>query len=153
MPMNAVSTHAKALCLMKYAVKTIHEISESNYQGTPFECLFGTGQGSGASSTVWLTLVVILLNTIERLTPECMHFQSPSGHITHSCLANDFVDDTSLGFTDYGETTYPAFALPYGAISLAYVAASLVLSSATFSSKKRRLAYNSRVTTRLVSYR
>jgi hypothetical protein len=107
MPANAVSTHAEALRLMKYAVKTIHGISEINYQGTPFECLFGTGQGSGASPAVWLTLVVILLNTIERLTPQRMHFQSPSGHLTHSRLADAFVDDTSICFTDYGDMTYP----------------------------------------------
>jgi hypothetical protein len=107
MPTNAVSTHAKALRLMKYSVKTIHGISDKNYHGTPFECLFGTGQGSGASPAVWLTLVVILMNTIDRLTPEQMHSQSPSGHLTHSRLADAFVDDTSLGFTDYGKRTSP----------------------------------------------
>jgi hypothetical protein len=57
MPINVVSTHAEALRLMKCAVKTIHVISEQNYQGTPFECLFGTGQGSGALPSIWLTLV------------------------------------------------------------------------------------------------
>jgi hypothetical protein len=61
---NAVSTHAEALRLMKYSVKTIHGKSDKNYHGTPFECLFGTGQGSGASLAVWLTLVVILMNTV-----------------------------------------------------------------------------------------
>jgi hypothetical protein len=59
---------------MKYAVKTIHGILEKNYQGTLFECLFGTGQGSGASPLVWLTLVVILMNTIDKLTPNACIF-------------------------------------------------------------------------------
>ena len=108
MPTNVVSTHAEALRLMKYAVKTIHGISEQNYQGTPFECLFGTGQGSGASPSVWLTLVVILMNTIDKLTPECMYFQSPNGKIKHSRRSDAFVDDTSLGFSDYGKMTYNA---------------------------------------------
>jgi hypothetical protein len=106
MPTNVVSTHAEALQLMKYAIKTIHGVSEKNYHGTPFECLFGTGQGSGASPSVWLSLVVILMNTIDKLTPECMHFQSTTGKIKHSRRADAFVDDTSLGFSDYGKMTY-----------------------------------------------
>jgi hypothetical protein len=108
MPTNVISTHAEALQLMKYAIKTIHGISEKNYQGTPFECLFGTGQGSGASPSVWLSLVVILMNTIDKLTPECMYFQSTDGKIKHSRRADAFVDDTSLGFSDYGKMTYRA---------------------------------------------
>jgi len=44
MPRNAVQTHAEALCLMRYYVKTVHGISEECYQGTVFKPLFGTGQ-------------------------------------------------------------------------------------------------------------
>jgi hypothetical protein len=50
MPTHAVRTRAEALEFMKYTVKTLYGISEANYQGTPFEPLFVTGQGSGASS-------------------------------------------------------------------------------------------------------
>ena len=44
---------------MKY--KTMYGISETNYVlGIPFEPLFGTGEGSGASpAVVWLMLIVI----------------------------------------------------------------------------------------------
>ena len=105
-PENAVSTHAEALRLMKYAIKTVHGVTEKTYHGTPFEVLFGTGQGSGASPAVWLTLVVILMNTVDRLTPECMYFASPNGSIKHSRRADAFVDDTALGFSDYGTMTY-----------------------------------------------
>ena len=108
MPENAVRTHAAALLMMKYVVKTIHGISEENYQGTVFEPLFGTGQGSGASPSVWLTLVVIMMNTIDRVIPERMSFTSPDGSILHKRLAEAFVDDTALGFTDYGKLTYVA---------------------------------------------
>jgi hypothetical protein len=65
MPKNAIRTHADTLKFMKYAVKTMYGISETNYHGTPFEPLFGTGQGSGASPVVWLTLIVILMNTMD----------------------------------------------------------------------------------------
>jgi hypothetical protein len=64
---NAVRTHTACLQFMKYMVKTMRGISEDNYSGTPFSPLFGTGQGSGSSPAVWLTLVVILMNTLEKL--------------------------------------------------------------------------------------
>ncbi|KAI2511593.1 hypothetical protein MHU86_2847 [Fragilaria crotonensis] len=105
MPETAVQTHADSLKLMKYTVKTVHGISESNYHGSTFEPLFGTGQGSGASPSVWLTLVVVLMNTLDRLIPERMSFQSPDSSQRHARLIDAFVDDTSLGFTDPGLIT------------------------------------------------
>ena len=105
MPDHAVRTHADSLKLMKYTVKTVHGISEDNYQGTPFSPLFGTGQGSGASPAVWLTLIVTLMNTLDRLIPERMEFTSPDTSMHHSRLIDAFVDDTSLGFTDAGYLT------------------------------------------------
>lgn len=49
---------------------------------------------------MWLSLVVILLNTLDRLVPQRTSFTSVDGHITNSRLVDAFVDDTSLGFTD-----------------------------------------------------
>jgi hypothetical protein len=74
MPDNAIRVHAEALQFMQYTVKTVYGILENNYHGTAFEPLFGTGQGSGASPSVWLTLVVILLHTLDRLVPDRMNF-------------------------------------------------------------------------------
>ena len=42
--------HTDALKFMRYSVKTVYGVSVDTYQGTMFEPLFGTGQGSGASS-------------------------------------------------------------------------------------------------------
>lgn len=100
MPEHSIQTHADVLRLMKYTVKTVHGVSDQNYSGTVFEPLFGTGQGSGASPAAWLSLVVIMLNTFERLIPERMHFVSPDGTITNSRVIDAFVDDTAIGFTD-----------------------------------------------------
>jgi hypothetical protein len=99
MPKNAIRLHSEALQFMKYTIKTVYGISETNYTSTPFEPLFGSGQGSGASPAVWLTLVVLLLHTLDRLVPDRMHFESISGTRTHSRTADAFVDDTSVGFT------------------------------------------------------
>ena len=83
MPLNAIRSHAKALELMQYTVKTVHGVSRDSYKGTPFEPLFGTGQGSGALPAVWLSLVVILLNTLERVEPARISFKSPDGTLDH----------------------------------------------------------------------
>jgi hypothetical protein len=109
MPTNTVSTHALALQHMKYNVKTIHGLSDDNYHGTPASPLFGTGQGSGASPAVWLSIVVILMNTLDRVTKPRMTFQSPDSSSKHTQHVNAFVDDTSLGFTDAGEHTLDSF--------------------------------------------
>ena len=74
MPVNAICLHADALQFMRYTVKTVYGVSESNYHGTPFAPLFGTGQGSGASPAVWLSLVVLLLHTFDRIVPHRMNF-------------------------------------------------------------------------------
>ena len=108
MPVNAVRSHAQSLELMRYMVKTVYGVSETSYTGTPFAPLFGTGQGSGASPAVWLTLVVVLLNTLERVTPLRMGFRSADGVNIHSRLVDAFVDDTALGFTDDGSMSFDA---------------------------------------------
>jgi hypothetical protein len=102
MPANAIRTHADAL--VKYKVKTIHGVSSDDYHGTAFAPLFGTGQGSVASPAVWLTLVVILLQTLDRLIPDRMTFQPIIGSYTHSRLTYAFVDDTSMCFTSNSDT-------------------------------------------------
>ena len=100
MPEDAIQLHAEALQFMRYTVKTVYGISEANYSGTIFEPLFGTGQGSGASPAVWLSIVVLLLHTLERIIPDRMQFSSPSGR-SHSRLSDAFVDDTFVGFTSH----------------------------------------------------
>ena len=105
MPINAIRTHADALFFLKYTVKTMYGISEKNYHGTVFEPLFGTGQGSGASPSVWLSLVVILLQTLDRLIPDRVNFTCSSGAVKHKRLADAFVDDTALCFTSSSDAT------------------------------------------------
>lgn len=103
---NAIQAHSEALEFMKYTVKMVYGVSEDNYHGTPFEPLFGTGQGSGASPAIWLTLVVILLNTLDRLVPDRINFLPLVRGKKHQRLVDTFVDDTSLGFTSDGHQAY-----------------------------------------------
>jgi hypothetical protein len=85
-------------------VKTVYGISEDNYHGTALSPLFGTGQGSGASPAVWLSLVVILLQTLDRLIPDRTNFSSLSGDISHTRLSDAFVDNTFLSFTSSSDS-------------------------------------------------
>ena len=80
MPANAINVHANTLLNMKYQVKMAHGISNDSYSGTTGEPLFGTGQGSGASLAVWLTLVVVLMNTLDCITKERTQAVPISGH-------------------------------------------------------------------------
>ena len=99
MPVNAVKLHANTLNQMQYRVKTTFGESDDVYQGSAKSPLFGTGQGSGASPAVWLTLVVVLMNTLERIVPHRLQFTSPDDSYQHSRLIDAFVDDTSIAFT------------------------------------------------------
>ena len=89
---------------MKYAIKHAYGVSEDEYQGTIFEPLFGTGQGSGSSPAIWLGLVVILLNAIDRMSAEekitGFEFGDPWNEIAAAWHVGAFVDDTNQGVTD-----------------------------------------------------
>jgi hypothetical protein len=100
MPDNAVRLHADTLAAMNYKVKTAFGTSDKHYTSQQDEPLFGTGQGSGASPAVWLTLVVVLMNTLDKITQERIRFCSPDAPDHHQRLTDAFVDDTSLAITD-----------------------------------------------------
>jgi hypothetical protein len=102
----SVKIHAETLRQMSYAVKTQYGVSQSSYCSTDSEPLFGTGQGSGASPAAWLTLVVIMMNTMDRLVSERVTFRSPDTSMCHERLIDAFVDDTSISFTDSGDKSY-----------------------------------------------
>jgi hypothetical protein len=99
MPANAIRSHAETLQFMKYSVKTYYGVTQDSYTGTPFEPLFGTGQGSGASPAAWLSLVVVIMNTIDTVIADRMQFTSIDGNLEHSRLMDAYVDDTAIGMT------------------------------------------------------
>ncbi|KAI2491350.1 hypothetical protein MHU86_23204 [Fragilaria crotonensis] len=59
-----------------------------------------------APPAVWLTLVVLLLHTFDRLIPHRMNFVPVSGARRHSRSSDAFVDDTSVGFTSSDDTSF-----------------------------------------------
>ena len=104
MPSSAIRTQAESLRLMRYAIKHAYGVSEDEYQGTIFEPLFGTGQGSGSSPAIWLGLVVILLNAFDCMAAEekitGFEFEDPWNEIAAAWHVGAFVDDTNQGVSD-----------------------------------------------------
>ena len=86
----------------------IYGTAATEYTSTDDEPLFGTGQGSGASPAIWLGLVVILLNSLDRMSAEdnipSLSFADPWEEIRASWRVDAFVDDTNQGVLDASGT-------------------------------------------------
>jgi hypothetical protein len=100
MPRPAAGMHSSVLLHMKYFIKMAHGISDSFYCVLQDYLLYGTGQGSGASPSVWLSLVVILLTALTVLAPLAMSLVDPWEDIHEEHNTDSFVDDTSNGCND-----------------------------------------------------
>jgi hypothetical protein len=100
MPCPAAQMHSSIVLHMKYFIKMAHGISDSFYCVLQDYLPYGTGQGSGASPSVWLSLVVILLTALAVLAPLAMSFVDPWEDIHEERNADSFVDDTSNGCND-----------------------------------------------------
>ncbi len=64
MPASAIATHSGVLKAMQYKIKTSFGVSDFFIQSMSGAFLFGTGQGSGASPAVWLSISIILLSAL-----------------------------------------------------------------------------------------
>lgn len=106
MQKEAITLHATTLQNMRYKVKTAYGISEKAYTGSCDHPLFGTGQGSGASPAAWLTLVVVLMYALERVTMERVRFHSPNTDKVHERILDAYVDDTAISFTSSSDSSF-----------------------------------------------
>lgn len=110
---ESTGTHAIIL------VKTIYGVSADSYSGTALEPLCGTDQGSTrASPVVWLSLVFILLNTLEPVVPKRISFKSADGTIQHHRLVDAFVDNAAIGLMDTGELSWPELVAAFSGITM-----------------------------------
>ena len=104
MPVNAIRCQAATLQHMKYAVKHVYGVSQQQNTGSKSEPLFGTGQGSGASPAIWLSLVVVLLNALDQMSKEDeipgLDFCDPWNELSESWRVGAFVNDTNQGTMD-----------------------------------------------------
>jgi hypothetical protein len=100
MPRPVARMHSSALLHMKYFVKTAHGISKEFYWVRQWYLLYGTGQGSGASGAVWLSIMVCLLTALTVMALIAMTFTDPWGDVFEERNADSFVNDMSLGCND-----------------------------------------------------
>ena len=100
MPSTAIATHAGVLANMRYSIKSLFGESEDYIQSAPGAILYGTGQGSGASPAIWLTLSTVLLDTLWDLVPRSMTYLSPDMTLKVERYSDAFVDNTQNGLTD-----------------------------------------------------
>ena len=111
MPYSAIRCQTDALLFMRYAVKHVYGISDTEYHSTPLEPLFGTGQGSGASPAIWLSLVTVLLNAFDTLASEYniqgLEFTDPWKEISAKWHIGAFVDDTNQATLDLTHSMTP----------------------------------------------
>lgn len=96
---------SRATChmqVMQYFIKTMHGISEAYYQSSQSYHLFSTGQGSGGSPSIWLSIVVVLLSALTAMAPAAMTFikANPWCDILSEWNADSYVDDTFTGVND-----------------------------------------------------
>jgi len=100
LPKSGAKMHAGTLKRMKYYVKTKHGISEAFYKATSRYRLFGTGQGSGASPAVWLTISIVLLSALTALVSVSKKFMDPWHDIFDERNADAYVDNWVNGASD-----------------------------------------------------
>jgi hypothetical protein len=88
------------LAKVKYHLKTQLGVTDNFYHHCTISPIYGTGQGSGNSPTVWLVVNSILF----RCYSEKAHgarFESPDGTITIDLFRIGFVDDTCSYVNDF----------------------------------------------------
>ena len=76
-----------------YHLKTSLGITEDNYKHCDIHPIYGTGQGSGNSPTVWLVISSVLFNCYETKAHGAL-FESPDRSVSLMIYRVGFVDDT-----------------------------------------------------------
>jgi hypothetical protein len=83
----------KTLSEVRYHLKTQLGVTDEFYQHSAASPIYGTGQGSGNSPTVWLVISSILFRCYSA-TAHGARFESPDGSIGIDLYRVGFVDDT-----------------------------------------------------------
>jgi exonuclease III len=91
---SVVYVHGKTLQEAKYHLKTQLGVSESFYEHSTLFPVYGTGQGSGSSPTIWLVISSTLFDIYESCTPGA-EYSSPDGSVQIRIFMLGFVDDCS----------------------------------------------------------
>ena len=71
-------------------------VSENFFQGTMNKPLDGTGQGSGASTTIWLAVSLIIIDALKEKNTG-LQFKDPQQKIKIRRICDYYFDDAACG--------------------------------------------------------
>ena len=92
---------------VRYHLKTNLGITEENYTHCEIYPIYGTGQGSGNSPTVWLVISSVLFNCYESRAHGAL-FESPDRSISLQLYRVGFVDDTQSYINKFEDDEPPS---------------------------------------------
>jgi hypothetical protein len=92
---------------VRYHLKTKLGISTENYQHCKTSPIYGTGQGSGNSPTVWLVISSILFDCYESKAHGAI-FESPDRSLRLKLYRAGFVDDTASYVNSFCDNNPPS---------------------------------------------
>ena len=102
-----VLVQGKTLEEVKYHLKTQLRVSDEFYQHCTITPIYGTGQGSGNSPTIWLVVSSILFTCYSKRAYGA-RFESPDRSICLDLFRVGFVDDT-CGYVNEFRQTPPTY--------------------------------------------
>jgi hypothetical protein len=106
LPEEIARLHGTTLQEMKYYVSTALGISDNHYTHSSASPVYGTGQGSCASPSVWLQICSILFDCHNQRSYGA-NYSSPAGDIQFKTSMTGFVDDTKGQTNDMAPTPIP----------------------------------------------
>ncbi len=86
---------SKALSQMQYHMSMAHGIDPNPITESSASRLFGKGQGSGASPTIWLAMSEVLIQALKNFNSGT-NFISHYGTVKHQWVNDAFVDDSTV---------------------------------------------------------
>jgi Reverse transcriptase (RNA-dependent DNA polymerase) len=95
MPKTACDIHGITIDQMKHYVRTALGISKAYFESSPESVLYGSGQGSSGSPSLWIVVSSILFRALEAIVGVGAKFPNPDGSVTTTTTTTAFVDDTT----------------------------------------------------------
>lgn len=91
LPAELACLHGTTLEQMQYHISTATGISEASYKHSVDSPVYGTGQGSHASPSVWLQICSVLFDCHDQKSYGA-NYSSPDGNITFAASMTGFLD-------------------------------------------------------------
>jgi Reverse transcriptase (RNA-dependent DNA polymerase) len=95
MPKSACDIHGLTIDQMKHYVRTALGVSKAFFESSPETVLYGSGQGSSGSPSLWIVVSSILFRALEAIVGAGAKLPNPDGSTITTTTTTAFVDDTT----------------------------------------------------------